>query len=283
MGAIGIKEAIMFCGSCGKEIEENAKFCPYCGLAVPAAEKVKPAKKEAAGTDMAEQPSPGTTKVSPKNTKIVLSIAIILIGLSGLIIFVLPKGNPKEIFDNEDWLAEEIGETEQTAPSDAETFLERGRMFYDREDYETAIADFSEALSLNPSMAEAYRLRGKSLMVISASDNDRFDEHIDKAIADITQAIRLEPNSAEVYTERGIAYVIYAVRRGIDDKAIADFTQAIRLDSNYYKAYYGRGWCYELKKEYNHAIEDFEAALKIKPDYNEAKQALENVRRVRGY
>ena len=21
----------MFCGKCGKQIEDNAKFCPYCG------------------------------------------------------------------------------------------------------------------------------------------------------------------------------------------------------------------------------------------------------------
>ena len=26
--------SIMFCGNCGKKIDENAKFCPYCGVSV---------------------------------------------------------------------------------------------------------------------------------------------------------------------------------------------------------------------------------------------------------
>lgn len=36
----------MFCSNCGKEIQENTSFCPYCGknvnqVPIPAAEKVK--------------------------------------------------------------------------------------------------------------------------------------------------------------------------------------------------------------------------------------------------
>jgi tetratricopeptide (TPR) repeat protein len=292
----------MLCVSCGKDIEKNAKFCPYCGLAVPVIEKVKPVKKESVGTGMSEQPPSGTTKVSPKNTKIVLSIAIILIGLSGLIIFVLPKGNPKEIFNNNDWFAEEeIGEHEQTAPSDAETFLERGKMFDDRGDFETAIADFSEALSLDPNMAEAYRLRGRALIAsasktIAASDagsnggtsigvvqGERVSteqmQMYDKAIADLTQAIRLDPDNAKAYSFRGTAYLC----KNDYDKAIADYNRAIQLDQNYAGAYSNRGNVYGIKGEYSRAISDFEVALRLEPNDTNTRQALEDARRSRGY
>jgi RNA polymerase subunit RPABC4/transcription elongation factor Spt4 len=39
----------MFCGNCGKDIEDNAKFCPYCGcgFSVPVTGIIEPAIKQA--------------------------------------------------------------------------------------------------------------------------------------------------------------------------------------------------------------------------------------------
>jgi tetratricopeptide (TPR) repeat protein/DNA-directed RNA polymerase subunit RPC12/RpoP len=270
----------MICVSCGKDVEKNAKFCPYCGLAVLITKKVKSVKKETAKTDVAEQPPLGIIKTFSKKNKIRLSIAVILMCVTGLLIFVLSKGNFREIRDNNDWFNEGmIDKNEQTALTKAEDLFDRGKMFYDREDYETAITDFSEALSLDPNIAKAYRLRGISLLSAASGTSNEKSQTYDKAIADLTQAIRLEPNNAEAYAFRGLVYI----HKDDIDKGISDFTQAIRLDSNYYQAYWARGQLYALNEEYNHAIEDFEAALKIKPDYNDAKQRLVQARRARGY
>ena len=64
-------------------------------------------------------------------------------------------------------------------------------------DYDKAIADFTEAIRLNPKIAKAYNNRG--LAYENKGDYD-------KAIADCTEAIRLDPKFAEAYHNRGAAY-----------------------------------------------------------------------------
>jgi tetratricopeptide (TPR) repeat protein len=93
------------------------------------------------------------------------------------------------------------------------------------------IADYTEALRLNPNDAEAYLNRGNA-----------YADHgeIDKAIADYTEALRLNPNYADAYYNRGNAYAGH----GEIDKAIADYTEALRIDPGYADAYYNRGNAY---------------------------------------
>ena len=60
----------------------------------------------------------------------------------------------------------------------------------------TAIADFSEAIRLNPKDAVAYNNRG--VAYYAKSD-------LDRAIADFNEAIRLDPKDAIAYNNRGAA------------------------------------------------------------------------------
>jgi tetratricopeptide (TPR) repeat protein len=135
--------------------------------------------------------------------------------------------------------------------------------------YDQAIADYTQAIRLDPNYAAVYNNRGNAYD--DKGDNDR-------AIADYTQAIRLDPNYASAYYGRGNAYYM----KKDYDRAIADYTQAIRLDPNDAKAYYNRGATYYDQKDYDRAIADFEAALKINPNYENAKKSLEIVRQQRG-
>jgi len=92
-----------------------------------------------------------------------------------------------------------------------------------------AIADYTEALRLNPNFVDAYVNRG---LAWSSEGED------DKAIADLTQAIRLSPTSAYAYCARGSGFR----KKGDIDSAIADYTEAIRLDPNFARAYNVRAW-----------------------------------------
>ena len=93
----------------------------------------------------------------------------------------------------------------------------RGLVWEEKEEYDKAIADFDEAIRLDPKDAEAYNDRGEAWY---AKDD------LDKAIADYDEAIRLDPDFAEAYRNRGLLLR----RDGEYDKAIADFNEAIRLD-----------------------------------------------------
>ena len=64
-------------------------------------------------------------------------------------------------------------------------------------DNDKAIADFTEAIQLDPKNAKAYIDRGSAY--INKGDND-------KAIADCNEAIRLDPKNADAYISRGVAY-----------------------------------------------------------------------------
>ena len=75
--------------------------------------------------------------------------------------------------------------------------LRRGIAWKAKGDFDRAIADFDQAIELDPKYCSAYFNRG----IAWASKGD-----FDRAIADYDQAIRLDPKNAKAYYNRGIAW-----------------------------------------------------------------------------
>ena len=190
------------------------------------------------------------------------------------------------------------GVTEQTRPQTATEYLTKGIMHAMRGDYETAIAEFDDALKLNPNLVGAYILRATALTA-SVSRVSKVGENFsgftatsyrgdrvsaeqariyDRAIADYTQAIRLEPDNAFAYTSRGVAYA----GKGDYDRAIADHTQAIRLNPNFANAYSNRGIAYAYKGDYDRAIADHTQAIRLNPNFASAYSNRGNVYAYKG-
>jgi tetratricopeptide (TPR) repeat protein len=71
---------------------------------------------------------------------------------------------------------------------------------------------------------------------------------------------------AEAFINRGHAYD----RMGEQARAIQDFDQAIKLKPDDAQAFYIRGTAYEYKGEHARAIQVYEQAIKLKPDYADA-------------
>jgi hypothetical protein len=112
--------------------------------------------------------------------------------------------------------ASSVSDETSGAKDDAEAYYKRGVEFYEKNDYDIAISEFTEAIRLNPKYAEAYYGRGGAYI----SKND-----YEIAISDLNEAIRLKRNYAEAYSRRGTAYFL----KGNYDKAISDLNEAIRL------------------------------------------------------
>jgi len=93
----------------------------------------------------------------------------------------------------------------------------RGLAALDQKDYDNAIAEFTEAIKLNPNNAVFYFNSG----IAYYQKND-----YDNAIANFTKAIQLNPNDADVYAYRGYAYF----RIKDKDSALADANSAKRID-----------------------------------------------------
>jgi tetratricopeptide (TPR) repeat protein len=65
------------------------------------------------------------------------------------------------------------------------------------------------------------------------------------------------------------------------DDAIGELNRALTIDKKLAEVYFFRGNAYCDKGDYDKAIADFTAALKIKPDDEDTKSILERVRKER--
>jgi lipoprotein NlpI len=134
--------------------------------------------------------------------------------------------------------------------------LKRGHEWGIKGDLDRAIADYSEAIALDPQYALAYHRRGMAF-------RDKGD--LDRALADYTMALRIEPTPG-VYTSRGD---VWREKRDVD-RAIVDYGEAIRLDAKSVSAFHRRGLAWREKDELDRAISDHTSAIRLDPNHADA-------------
>ena len=137
----------------------------------------------------------------------------------------------------------------------------RGICYHTLKDYGNAIADYNQAIELDPEFAICYYHRGNIHRELKNYTN---------AIADYSQAIKLEVNLPVVYMNRGNAYG----KLRYYDKALADYNEAIKLNPNDTQAYFNRGLVYYTITDYTNAIKDFKKAIELNQGYAKAHYYL---------
>jgi len=130
------------------------------------------------------------------------------------------------------------------------TEFNKGDVFSQREDWDAAIACYSEAVRLKPDYVAAYNKRGFAYLNKG---------EIGKAMNDFSEAIRLEPSFAMAYSNRGFIYQ----KQGEIDKAIKEYSEAIRLKPDYVGHYLSRGGAYKEKGDQAKADADFAKAKEL--------------------
>ena len=101
----------------------------------------------------------------------------------------------------------------------ADYYNHRGISFYDKNELENAIADYTEAINLDSQHGEAFNNRAWTRFKASKTQ---------AALADADKAVQLLPNTAYVWDTRG--HIHEALRNRT--AAIRDFRKAISLDPN---------------------------------------------------
>ena len=132
-------------------------------------------------------------------------------------------------------------------------YAERGETYRWLEQYDKAIADFDKAIALAPNFVWAIARRGE--MYRQLHENE-------KALADFNRALALDPNLAWVIASRGELYQTM----GQYTHALADLDQAIALNPTYARAITSRGQTYQQLQQLEAALEDFDTAVKLNPD-----------------
>ncbi|HEY7548564.1 MAG TPA: tetratricopeptide repeat protein, partial [Hyphomicrobiaceae bacterium] len=110
----------------------------------------------------------------------------------------------------------------------AQAHLQRGVLHEMGGESETAAADYTESIKLDPGNPLAYFNRGNAYDQLG-----RFD----LAIADYSHAVKLDPKEPDYFNNRGQAYD----HKGQHDLAIADYTEAFRLEPGNARPLYNRG------------------------------------------
>ena len=135
-------------------------------------------------------------------------------------------------------------------------FMTRGNAYAGKDDWDRALRDYEEAITIEPKNADAWTNRGNAY----AHKKQR-----DKSTHDYDEAIRLNPNLAEAYCNRALNYL----DSGNTDKALADLTEAIRINPKFAEAYSRRAMVSMRLKRADKAMADAETAVTLRPESGE--------------
>ena len=145
---------------------------------------------------------------------------------------------------------------------DAELAIEQGLSLHSRGEYEKAVELFKRSIAIKPTA------RGQTYLAWSLSYLGKLDQAIEEA----RKAIELAPDFGNPYNDIGAYYI----EKGLYDEAIPFLEKAMKAKDYccYYYPHFNLGRIYALKEDYARAIEQFERALKIEPNYLPAVLAI---------
>ena len=126
-----------------------------------------------------------------------------------------------------------------------------GWAYYQKNEYDRAIADYNKQIEMSPRHQMAYNNRGVAYA--------RKDQH-DRAIADYTKQIEISPRHDHAYRNRGNAYMSTEQY----DPAIADHTKQIEISPRHDHAYSNRGIVKFYKGEFKGAAADLLRAIELR-------------------
>lgn len=156
--------------------------------------------------------------------------------------------------------------------------------------YRDAIDNYTETIKLCPDYATSYDSRGLEKSYLGQSEVRKGNiteaqQHYQDAIGDHTKAIELCSDYDSAYNNRadtkwhfGKSEDAVGNMKAAEDlyqEALIDINTAIKLDSNIALFYHTRGEIMYALGDYSAAIEDYEKAREIDPDYTDVCKDLE--------
>ncbi len=165
---------------------------------------------------------------------------------------LLTRGNANLVQRKPRDAIEDYSRALQINPTFAQAYTNRGIAYSDLGQQSRAIEDYARAIQVNSRETAAYLDRGVSY---AALGNHQM------AIEDYTRALRIDPREAVAYLDRGVSHAA----QGNHQRAIEDYGQALRINPRDSTAYLNRGLSYEALRNHQEAIKDFSRAVQINP------------------
>lgn len=149
----------------------------------------------------------------------------------------------------------------------ADTHYFRGITQYFLTQYDAAIEDFTQTLTLQPEFTLAYLKRCSALYQL---------QRYSAALLDCDEFVRQQPDSYDGHYNRGIV----RSRAGDQNGALTDYQRAIELARNpaeMANAWYGVGIASERAGQKKAARDAYQRTIEIDPDYRAARTALQRL------
>jgi tetratricopeptide (TPR) repeat protein len=135
-----------------------------------------------------------------------------------------------------------------------EAYNNRGKYYFDTDRYVEALADYEQAIALEPKLARTYFSKGSALGRLG---------QLDAALASLDHALELDPSLVEARSDRaGIRLM-----RGDLPGAISDLDVAIRLNPGFRGSYVNRGSAYAMTGDLEKAVADYRHAIELDPQH----------------
>lgn len=249
----------MYCQICGKQIEEEAKYCKYCGTKTNRKSITKNIKQHFSCFFTKFK----NHKIFQKNfymnnKKIIIittSIFITFMTLLLLLFYLIPfifvkisilKFNDKKYNIAIEWCNRAI----KINTKYANAYFNRANAKSEIFDFENAKEDYNKAIELKPNNAEYYFARGN------------YSPYCNESLEDLNIAIKLNPQKAKYYVKRA------NVQSYLENytEAFTDINTAIKLNSKNSEIYYERSCIYERIEKYKKANEDLNKAIVLAPN-----------------
>jgi len=152
----------------------------------------------------------------------------------------------------------------QSSPADVLALLERASAYIGKGATDLAFADYARVIEINPKLASPYVQRGD--LYVKLGD-------IDRAITDYKLALQINSRGVHVIGHAHVCLgVAYRLKGKLDD-ALAECNRALDLDEDDWRGLICRGETFEDQGDFERALTDFTRVAWLKP--NEARPHLD--------
>jgi tetratricopeptide (TPR) repeat protein len=187
-----------------------------------------------------------------KNAKAKNNFRIALVAV--LVIFSVATYARCKIWNDPETLWSDV--IEKNPASDA-AYNNRGEYYYNRGEFDKAIADYTSSIGVNPHEPHAYNNR--SVIYLAQK---RYPE----ALQDNNEALKIEPDFTAAYNNRGNIYFNTAQY----DSAIVYFARATQREPGFAAAWCNLGSSWLQKGNLQEALKYYRKTVEINPVYDEA-------------
>jgi len=132
----------------------------------------------------------------------------------------------------------------------AEDALKQGDTLSNEEKYNEAITKYTEAITIDKEMSNAYLQRAYAYLRLKDYNN---------AINDYSEVIKLNPENSFAYLSRGSAYN----KTKKFDKALIDFDKVLEINPEDQEGYNNRGWAKKGLGNKKGACKDWKKSKKL--------------------